>query len=564
MDPRRLADVRADAGAGDAQGTRAGGSGYLIGPRLVLTARHIVCGPEPDSAWERIVVRVGHPGGRHGPVRKSGARVRWVAPDGSDVALLELDADVQVPKEVAWGRPEGVRPLDYNGMAFPLHAGGGDGRRTVEQLRGVLPPLAGGDRRHQLYVLDQAAAPGPPARRGVRPWGGASGAAVFCQDLLVGVVVSEDTGHDHRRLHALAAHSFVTEPSFQRVLSEHGLGVPQLQPVSAAPPPAPPDVGTRRRTTTIAALAVVPLVAVGVLFAAIGMPDSGDGRDSGKPTGPVSADASPRPRNMPSTTPDGTVGGLPRGTRLRLTATVSSLEDTNGVAFKEDDLGMLGDVLGMPAIPAAPMPTEMVQHIEAAGFRLPGALVNLVVDGMDGNVEITKIRPVGTVPYRVPLGAVFYFPSQGGGEVSAMDFDMDDPSPVARKRPEGTEAGPGRPFFTSERITLRQGETERLALNFSTVRRAYTFHVAVNYTAGGTEYSQFVEDAKGEPRVFRISADPCPWAGMRGRLTEEDVRTLGAMHYRHVRTVDEQALEQGYRLVETDPANRAMGESLCR
>ncbi|MER5966913.1 trypsin-like peptidase domain-containing protein [Streptomyces sp. NPDC002057] len=558
MDPRRLADVQ----AGDARRSRMVGTGYLIAPRLVLTARHVVIDPAGDRAWERIEVRVGHPGDQYGPVTRCGATVRWVGQADPDVAVLELDQEVEAAGTVAWGRPSGKQALEYNGMAFPRHARGEGGRRIVEQLRGSLPPLAGGGRDHDLYVLDQAAAPSPPTKEDALPWGGASGAAVFCQELLVGVLVTDDTRHGHRRLHAVPVHAFVGDPALQRILTEHGLAVPHPQPVSADPPTGTPDEGARLRVRAVATWAV-PLLAVGVLFTAFDLPG---GRGAGNPKQPP-----PSATAGPPSAPDGlagaadsTVGGLPRGTRLRMTATVSGLDESMAVTFAESDLAGLTDVLEMSAIPAAPMPAAMNRHVETRGYLLAGALVNLVVDGLDGNVEITKVRPVGTVKEPIPLGAAFYFPSQGGGVVRAMDFDMDDTSPVARIPPGATDAGPvGEPFFTSRRITVKQGESERLALNFSTVRAAYVFKVAVNYVAGGKQFSQFIEDGSGRPRVFRISADPCPWDGMRGRLTEQDIRTLGTMHFRHVRTVDKEAVEQGYRLIAADPANRAMGESLC-
>ncbi|NUV59137.1 trypsin-like peptidase domain-containing protein [Streptomyces sp. CAI-85] len=570
MDPRRLTDVR----AGDDEKRHIVGSGYLIAPRLVLTARHVVSKEGEDGTWERwerIEVRVGHPGAPYGGVTRCGAAVAWVAAS-LDVAVLELDKEVEATRAVVWGLPTGRDALDYNGMAFPFHASE-DGTRIVEQLRGSLPPLAAGGKEHNLYVLDQAAAPSSPSKKGVQPWGGASGAAVFCQDLLVGVVVSDDPRHGHRRLHAVPVHGFVCDAAFHEVLTAHGLAVPDLQPVSANPRPLYPHDGTRHRVQRAATWAVSVLtlcavvVAVGVAFTRIDLPDRKDRGDRGHPGQPSASAAAKSPAALsdPAGTADSDVGGLPRGTRLRMTATVSGPEETMQAAFAESDLALLTGVLKMPMISAAPMPADLAKLIETKGYLVPGALVNLVVEGLDGDVEITKIRPVGTSREQIPLGAAFYFPSQGGGDVRQMDFDMDDDSPVARIPSDGTASSSvGRPFFTSQRITVEQGESEKLALNFSTVRGAYTFRVAVNYVAGGKEYSQFIEDGLGKPRLFRISADPCPWEGMRSRLTPQDIRMLGTMHYRHVRDIDEQAAPLGtYQLVSADPADRAMGEALC-
>lgn len=235
MDPRRLADIR----AGDARQRRTRGSGYLIGPRLVLTARHVVVKRKTGRSWTRIAVRVGHPDAHHGPIAQRRATVCWTHPDGEDVALLELDKPVQVPGRVRWGRPVGTTALPYTGLGFPLHTAGADGARGIEQLRGMLPPLASGGPGGGLYVLDQEAAPRLRSD-GLRAWGGVSGAAVFCQDLLVGVAIWDDEEHENRRLHAIPAHVFATEPAFTAHVTTPGGPVPELTPVDAQPLPDEP------------------------------------------------------------------------------------------------------------------------------------------------------------------------------------------------------------------------------------------------------------------------------------------------------------------------------------
>src|SRR5882757_1338880 len=103
MDALRLADVR----AGTEARAESCGSGYLIGPRLVLTARHVVTGK--GGLWPQVEVRIGHPG--FGPSTLVAARACWTpaaGPGDCDVALLELDHAVEVAAEpVRWGRPVG-------------------------------------------------------------------------------------------------------------------------------------------------------------------------------------------------------------------------------------------------------------------------------------------------------------------------------------------------------------------------------------------------------------------------------------------------------------------------
>ncbi|MEU4982547.1 serine protease [Streptomyces sp. NPDC021969] len=233
MDPLRLVDVR----AGDTRQTGGYGSGYLIAPRLVLTARHVTRHQTTGLPWPRIDVYVGLPS--FGAVEHRSAEVRWTHPGGRDVALLELDAAVDVPGEVPWGRVGGISPVLYGGLAFPLATRTPDGHRKVEQLHGILLPLAGGRGIHDLYALNQTVAPGE-REDGKQAWGGASGAAVFCDGCLVGVVVHDDEAFRNHRLHACPAHTFVTDRGFTDLLHEYGVA-PQatLTVIEGGPASAP-------------------------------------------------------------------------------------------------------------------------------------------------------------------------------------------------------------------------------------------------------------------------------------------------------------------------------------
>ncbi|MET9461943.1 tetratricopeptide repeat protein [Streptomyces canus] len=232
MDPRRLADVRAGT---DAR-AESSGSGYLIGPRLVLTAHHVIA--TPRGPWPRITVRIGHP--NHGALAHRKARVCWSgiaegeSPSrsaGWDVALLELDEPIEVEQLVRWGRPTGTQQLAYTGVGYPRLAEYEDSVRGVEQLGGMIPPQATGP--GGTLVLDQGA--GPRLRpSGERAWGGASGAAVFCNGLLVGVVAKDDEEFENLRLHATPTWSFVDDQQFvEHVRCQTG-AVPVVEPVELA------------------------------------------------------------------------------------------------------------------------------------------------------------------------------------------------------------------------------------------------------------------------------------------------------------------------------------------
>ncbi|RSN15553.1 hypothetical protein DMB42_01610 [Nonomuraea sp. WAC 01424] len=90
LDRRRLALIR---GGGASRFLRVG-TGYLIGPRLVLTARHVVEASK-GTPWAQIDVRVGHP--HDADVHRCLASVRWTDPEERDVALLLLDNEVDMP-----------------------------------------------------------------------------------------------------------------------------------------------------------------------------------------------------------------------------------------------------------------------------------------------------------------------------------------------------------------------------------------------------------------------------------------------------------------------------------
>ncbi|WP_392958189.1 FxSxx-COOH system tetratricopeptide repeat protein [Streptomyces sp. LN245] len=214
MDARRLVWVR----TGDPGGS---GSGYLIGPQLVLTALHVVL---PDQRWAlRVQARVGHP--RFGDVVHRQAEVCWPDPlegiparDALDMALLWLEEPVPVEGgPVRWGRPGGIVPLPFDGAGFPAFADEA-ARGDVEHLRGELPVVSTSS---SDWVLDCRVWP-DLGHGGERPWAGASGAAVFCRDRLVGVAVEDNRPMGGRRLQAAPVHEALSLPGFADLVTRHG------------------------------------------------------------------------------------------------------------------------------------------------------------------------------------------------------------------------------------------------------------------------------------------------------------------------------------------------------
>src|SRR5690349_14298589 len=112
MDRRRLADVR----AGTADQQRSGGSGYLVGQRLVLTCRHVVA-DEQSRTWPRLEVWLGHPA--DGLRRRVAAEVVWVHPD-RDAALLRIEGELFTGGGLMrWGWFVGASPVPYTGLGYP-------------------------------------------------------------------------------------------------------------------------------------------------------------------------------------------------------------------------------------------------------------------------------------------------------------------------------------------------------------------------------------------------------------------------------------------------------------
>ncbi|GAA1264386.1 hypothetical protein GCM10009677_15260 [Sphaerisporangium rubeum] len=236
MDPARLADIR----AGTDTLVKKCGSGYLIGPRLVLTARHVVADDAGD--FPRIQVRLGHP--RHTGAQTSPilARVCWQHPD-LDVALLRLERPTQAGT-VRWGRLTGTEPVTYSGMGFPRFARYDDTERGIEQLGGTIRPWSTGP--GGCHVLDQDAAPEPHhgryrddpdhhnAKQEDRLWPGASGTAVLHGGLVLGVMILDDRLFGNKRLHARPVHDFVTDEEFASLVrADTGIS-PITEPVELA------------------------------------------------------------------------------------------------------------------------------------------------------------------------------------------------------------------------------------------------------------------------------------------------------------------------------------------
>ncbi|MFF3599506.1 tetratricopeptide repeat protein [Kitasatospora indigofera] len=193
------------------------GSGYAVGGRLVLSSAHVT-GP--------VGTRVGvfHPGGED----SADGMVVWAGVPGwrDDAALVLVEESPHwrppvVP--VVWGRLDTKRPgagCETWGVPDEAQREG----RPVEavQLGGEVNPGSGFVDNQYVMDLRTPAAGWPD--EGSSPWGGLSGAAVFCDRYLTGVVASDRAHSDHGRLNVVPAYVLHHDPAFRAALAEHGGG----------------------------------------------------------------------------------------------------------------------------------------------------------------------------------------------------------------------------------------------------------------------------------------------------------------------------------------------------
>ena len=194
------------------------GSGTLLGDRLVLTAAHVVFG---DDGGPLSAIRVGPAGMTVMPEARVLWPDRYLARGGQDAALLEIaDSSWEPPRwlgPVRWGRLTGrAADIACEAIGFPRVLRDPDGARVEDQISARINPgtarSTGG--RYDLHVTSSA----PLARPGElypSPWSGASGAGVFADGLLVGVVVIDTPGFGHDRLTAVPAEQLLADPAFR-------------------------------------------------------------------------------------------------------------------------------------------------------------------------------------------------------------------------------------------------------------------------------------------------------------------------------------------------------------
>ena len=166
-----------------------GGTGYLLGRNRVLTARHVFENLDAPVVWFN-----NHEGRK---IQAVLAGEPWLGPDSLDIAVLPIHSDLRLGNQRLDGQPlEADTRWGSRGWAVAGNslAGGPLVAASMTGLSGMAYRFSEEEETLQLTVDS------PP--KGTEWWKGASGAPVFCNTRLVGVVRGGPDCFDGNRLYA--------------------------------------------------------------------------------------------------------------------------------------------------------------------------------------------------------------------------------------------------------------------------------------------------------------------------------------------------------------------------
>lgn len=241
--PGRAVEVLYDRGPGVDVDRWTGGSGYLIGGRLVLTAAHNVGYKQDHGGHEQLLVRTIAGG-------EFAARAVLVCdePSGVDLALLKIsdprfDEDLPPVTFARVNRDSPAPVPDCWAVGFPRFGEVGPvlpegSRRETWHVNGEISP--GTKLRAGLLSVQLTRSQSPPASLTGSAWEGMSGAVAFAggphggEQLAVGVIST------HRRLEGESALTAVPITAVEGLAAApqwwHQLGVTDPEALPALPP----------------------------------------------------------------------------------------------------------------------------------------------------------------------------------------------------------------------------------------------------------------------------------------------------------------------------------------
>ena len=233
------------------------GSGYLVGPGLVLTAAH--CTWDFKTRVPPMSLRV---------YRKSDGAMRVVrvvnASAPYDVAVLDLDVPLGptgLPPP-SYGRVDQTHGLELEGceaIGYPLFQYDPvDQQRNSAQIKGTIRTSDDAELGYLLLrdaLLESVTSPkvaGDAGRDSTSAWGGLSGALVFHQGLALGIVIEHHPrqGASALRLAPFSVLAGASDRDTRQVADALGLVAPELLIPAGNPSvpenPGDPDVRTGR------------------------------------------------------------------------------------------------------------------------------------------------------------------------------------------------------------------------------------------------------------------------------------------------------------------------------
>jgi hypothetical protein len=219
------------------------GSGYLVAPDLVLTARHAVASelgvvPTTRACEVRLLgdYLAGRESWRNGEVVWP-LDPEWTARTTPDIALVAIGPDAAstelAQSALDWGAPEDHETFDCRALGFPKGRAYDRDKRDVWRARGKADSASGLKEGVFFFDLDDFERKDPLGRRFRDPadWQGFSGAALFVEKRLVGVVAS--ALREENQLKAVRIERALRIPSFRARLK-----LPSEPPSGRPSPPA--------------------------------------------------------------------------------------------------------------------------------------------------------------------------------------------------------------------------------------------------------------------------------------------------------------------------------------
>ncbi|MEV8375186.1 hypothetical protein AB0P21_20805 [Kribbella sp. NPDC056861] len=248
---------------------------------------------------------------------------------------------------------------------------------------------------------------------------------------------------------------------------------------------------TRRNALLLGALAaVVALLVAGINLAV----RQGSGSSAGPPTVSESPEISSDDKSLSLTN-----YGL------------GSLNGGLGLAYPIDKMSHMRtaaqQLIQTKVLAFEDMTDFAMREVEGGAYILNGLMLEMGLEGRnDREVTVYDIRTI-PVSKNVPLGAAFILRGAGGGDTpEIVNFNMDNPAPIARGGAVAGIDGTASPFFTTNRISLAKGQKETLSLWFAARSYASEFFVDIAFEVAGKKYIKRL-DLNGQP--FRVAPLSC-------------------------------------------------------